>query len=177
MKTAKKTVVDSLVEELTQNPNFLLVTFEKTSHQTLEALRKELKKTNSSLKVIKNTLLEKAFNKLSQSSKEFRDLKKRFAPLREVSALLTLSSDWSPGLKTFYGFVEKDKSLAFKFGSLDKINYDREAMLSIAKLPGKDELVGSLLGSMKSPTFHLVSAMKYNMQKFVYVLSQKAKTN
>ncbi len=178
MKTAKKSVVDTLVSQISKESNFLLVKFEKTSHQNLEALRRELKKTDTSFKVIKNTLLEKAFNKLGQSRQEYRELKKRFMPLRDVTALMTFrSADWSNGLKAFHTFAEKEKSLGFKFGLLDATAYDADTITKIAKLPGKNELVGKLLGSMKSPTFHVVNAMKFNMQKFVYVLSQKSKQN
>lgn len=172
--TAKQSVVDTLITHISSESNFVLVKFDKTKHKTLEALRRDLGKNNASLKVVKNSLLQKAFNKLGQSKKEFRELNKKYLPLKEVTAIVTLNSDWSTGLKAFHTFSEKEKSLGFKFGLIDNTPYGSDEIVKIAKLPGKDQLVGKLLGSMKSPTAHFVNAMKFNMQKFVYILSQKS---
>lgn len=173
MNKAKQSVVDTLVSKITKEPNFVLIKFEKTSHKTLEALRRELKKNDAALLVTKNTLLEKAFNKLSQVKKEYREIKTKHTPLKGVSAILTLNTDWSTGLKAFHTFTDKEKSLGFKFGILDNTPYDSANLQKIAMLPSKNELVGKLLGTLKGPTANTVYAMKFNMQKLVYILSQK----
>ena len=59
----KKSIVDSLIEAI-KTANFALITFEKTTHGSLEKLRRDLKKQDTSFKVIKNVLFEKAVNKL-----------------------------------------------------------------------------------------------------------------
>lgn len=175
MNKAKQSVVDTLVSKINKEPNFVLIKFEKTSHKTLESLRRELQKNNAALLVTKNTLLEKAFNKLSQAKKEYREIKSKHTPLKGISAILTLDGDWSAGLKSFHSFTAKEKSLGFKFGILDNTPYDSANLEKIAMLPGKNELVGKLLGVLKGPTAGTVYAMKYNMQKLVYILSQKAR--
>jgi ribosomal protein L10 len=47
-------------------------------------------------------------------------------------------------------------------------------MEKISKLPGKDVLVGKIIGSMKSPISRFTMGIKFNQQKLVYILSQKA---
>ena len=61
----KKNQVDSILQLVKKNPNILLVKIGKTTHQSLETLRKELRKSNSKIKVIKNTLFEKSINKIA----------------------------------------------------------------------------------------------------------------
>lgn len=173
--TKKRELVDKLIDSLKNTQNFALVTFEKTNHQALESLRKRLKKENAQFKVIKNTLLEKAINKLANSNKLFFEFKKKFLPFRDLTALIILSTDWSPPLKTFYEFSQKEKSLSFKVGFIDKITYDEPGLSKLAKLPAKNELISSMLGNMKAPTTHFIYSLKYNVQKFVFILSQRSK--
>lgn len=173
--TKKRALVDKLIDSLKNTQNFALVTFEKTNHQALESLRKSLKKEKAQFKVIKNTLLEKAINKLANSNKLFFEFKKKFLPFRDLTALLTLNEDWSPPLKTFYDFSQKEKSLTFKVGLIDKLTYDQSGLLKLAKLPARNELVSSILGNMTAPTTHFIYSLKYNVQKFIYILNEKSK--
>jgi large subunit ribosomal protein L10 len=172
---AKKNQVDSILQLLEKNPNFLLIKVGKTTHLSLESLRKELRKTDSKIKVIKNTLFEKSVNKISSKNKVFKDFKKQFFPLKETSALVTLGGQWHEGLKAFYLFSKKDSSLSFKLALLDNDLYNAEKSLQIAQLPSREELLGKIIGSMKSPINNFVYALKFNTNKFVYILKAKSK--
>lgn len=168
----KKNQVDSILQLLEKSPNFLLIKMGKTTHQSLELLRKELRKADSQIKVIKNTLLEKSINKIILKKIIFKDLKKQFFPLKETGALVTLSDRWHEGLKALYLFSKKDTTLSFKFALLDKSLYDAEETLHIAQLPSKEELLGKIVGSMKSPISKFIYALKYNTNKLVYILKR-----
>lgn len=170
----KKSQVDLLTNLLKEKTNFLLVKIDKTTHQSLEGLRKQLRKDGSSLQVIKNTLFQKAIN-LSNDKPLFKDLKKKFFPLREPSAIVTFDKDWSNGLKAIFDFIQKEKTLSFKMGLLDNILYSTDEMERIAKLPGRNELMAKIIGSLKSPMSKLVYSLKFNTNKFVYILNQKSK--
>lgn len=171
----KKNQVDLLLQLLEKNPNFLLVQIGKTTHQSLESLRRDLRKTNSQIKVIKNTLFEKSINKIALKKTVFNELKKQFFPLKETSALVTLSDRWNEGLKVFYLFSKKDVSVNFKLALLDNSIYNAEKSLEIAQLPSREELLGKIIGSLKSPMNKFVYALKYNTNKLVYILQEKSK--
>lgn len=173
--TNKKNKVDSLFQLVEKNSNILLVKIGKTTHQSLESLRKELLKSNSKVKVIKNTLFEKAINKAALKNKLFKDLKKQFLPLKETTGLVTLSEKWNEGLKAVYMFSKKDTSLSLRMSMLDENLYDTAKTLQIAQLPSREELLGKIIGSMKSPMSKFVYALKYNTNKFVYILNAKSK--
>lgn len=171
----KLSQVDNLSKILTKSSNFIFVKFEKTNHQTLEKLRKELKKNQARLTVIKNSLLEKSINKLSTTNKLFADFRKKFFPLKDSTAVLMLEGDWGKGLNAFYQFMLREKTLSFKFGTLDQALYSEADVARIAQLPSKDQLMAKIIGSMKSPMSKFVYSMKFNTNKFVYILQQKAK--
>lgn len=170
----KKNQVGSIFQLIEKNPNLLLVKIGKTTHQGLETLRKELRKSDSKVKVIKNTLFEKAINKIALKNKIFVDFKKQFFPLKETTALITLGDRWNEGLKTLYLFTKKDATLSLKLALLDKTLYNAEKSIQIAQLPSREELLGKIIGSMKSPMSKFVYALKYNTNKLVYILKQKS---
>lgn len=170
----KKIQVNKINNLLKEKSNFLLVKVDKATHKSLENLRKQLKKSDSSLKVIKNTLFEKAVN-LSVNNQLFFNLKKKFFPLKYSSALITFDKNWDQALKTILEFIEKEKTLVFKFGILDKSLYSNEELERIAKLPSRNQLMGKIIASLKSPTNQLVYSLKFNMSKIVYLLKEKSR--
>lgn len=171
----KKNIVTVAQKVIQENTNFAVIQISNSKHKDLEALRKELLNKNSKIKVIKNTLFEKAVNKLSQSSAVYKKIRTSFFPLRSRSAILTFSSDWADGLKTFYNKIKDSETFAFKFGVIDNNTYDEKSMVALSKLPSKTELVGQFIGIIKNPVSKTVSSLKNPMQSLVFILSQKSK--
>ena len=170
----KKNQVETISEIVEKNQNILLIKIGKTTHQSLETLRKELLKSNSKIKVIKNTLFEKAINKIAIKNEIYKNLKKQFLPLKETAGLVTLSEKWNEGLKAVYTFAKKDTSLSLRMSLLDKTLYDSAKTMQIADLPSREELLSKIIGSMKSPMSKFVYALKFNTNKLVYILKQKS---
>jgi len=175
MQTKKTSIVSSLFDTIKTTQNFVLVQFEKTSHQTLESLRKGLKKKDTKFQVVKNTLFEKAMHQLSQKEAHLREVKAHL-PLKERSAVLMFKGDWVDALKSYFDTTKEIETFKFKFGLLDKVLYDARGLSRLATLPGKDQLVAKMLGSMKNPTTRAVMAMKSPMQKLVFVLNAKSQS-
>lgn len=174
MSIKKDTQIDDLVQQLEHADNFALIKYEKTLHTALEGLRRELKTSDSKLKMVKNTLLEKAVRRLSHKNKQLNEVAKAAFPLKDNTALLSLGADWSKGLSSFHTFSTKEKSVTFKLGFLERKVYAAAQLKQIAQLPSRDQLVAQLIGTMKAPMAHITTAMKFNMQKFVFVLNAKA---
>ena len=95
--------------------------------------------------------------------------------MKEPSAVITFSKSWDKGLKAFYQFSKKEKTLGFKLGLVDNQIYSAEEIGRIAGLPSREELLGKIIGSMKSPMSKFIYALKYNTNKFVYILNAKSK--
>lgn len=171
---AKKTQVDSLSTQLADTPHFALIKYEKTPHKTLESIRKELHQSGSRLQMIKNSALQRALNRVANSKKELREVRKSAFPLRENSALLSLGEDYVTGLSAFYRFTKDSEGLSFKWGFVDGAFYDMARLTELAKLPPKEELQARLIGLLKAPASRLVGALNFNMSKLVFVLTQRS---
>ncbi|MFO0703824.1 MAG: 50S ribosomal protein L10 [Patescibacteria group bacterium] len=159
--------IQTTIEE---NKNIALIGIDKTKHTSLETLRKALRKANGSITVSKTSLLEKAFEKVS----DFAEFQKSAFPIKNNTALVSLKGDWSAGLKAIHEFAKKETSVFFKAGFFDAVTYDKKALEKLAQLPGKSELLAKVIGSMKSPVYRLDTAVKFPMTYFVQVLKAKA---
>jgi ribosomal protein L10 len=83
----------NLAKILTDKKNFSLIKFTNISHQKLETLRKQLKEKQAGLTVIKNAFFEKAVESLTSLNENFSQIKEKFFPLKENSALLTFDGE------------------------------------------------------------------------------------
>lgn len=178
MKNQKKLSQLAIVTDyLRKSDNFALIKFEKTKHTALESLRRELRKSGATIKIVKNTIFTKSINKLAAEKERgsLRPFQKIAKSLKENSAVMSLGNDWSLGMNAFAQVAKKDKSIAFKFGFLDKIPYDAPTMEKLSNLPSKAELMAKIIGSMKSPLSNFVRNIKFPTQKFVMVLNAKVK--
>jgi large subunit ribosomal protein L10 len=162
--------VNSLVDKLKTSSNFVVVGFESTPHKKMEDLRRALKeaaKEPSFFEVIKKNLFKVAAQKIDKA--ELADDKVLFGP----SAVMSLPVDWSERLATFFKFAKEDKSMKFKIGVIDGKVYQASDLQKLAQLPTKQELMGKMVGIMKSPQRKFVFALNFNMMKFVNVLKAK----
>lgn len=166
----KNKQVENIQDLLSKQPLFIFIKYDRTTHQQMENLRKQLKSTDSSFKVIKNTLLEKAINKLSSGNKLLSEFRKKAFPLKENTALLTLGKEWDKALNNFAKFTKNNKTLSFKIGIIDGQIYLSDNLNKIAQLPPKEQLMAKVIGSIKSPMNSLVFNLKFNTQKLVYIL-------
>lgn len=171
----KQIILDQIVIFLKKNLNFTIIKFDKTKHTSLETLRKELKKSGSNVKVVKNSIFEKAILKLSGENKDIKEFNSKISDLKDSTAIIGLGSDWSKGLSAFYNFIKKETTLSFKLGILDSQIYTSEVLTKIAQLPPKEELLGKIIGSLKSPISKTVYSLKFNTNKLVYILKERAK--
>lgn len=172
---AKQQEVDTLIELLDKTPHFALIKYEATTHKALEELRAELRKSGASLRVIKNTLFEKALSRKATGDQVYRDFVTQVFPLKEQTALISCGEDYAGALASFFKFTKNQPSLSFKFGVVDGTVYMSSDLEKIAKLPSKEELMAKLIGGMKSPSYKLTYAMKFNITKLTLVLKERAK--
>lgn len=176
MPNAKnKAQVENLSQILEQYKHFVVISFDKTPHKEMEGLKKHLKKNGAYMRVLKTSLFEKAVEKMAESNEAMKKLQETAFPIKGSSAMVGFGEAWYDGLKSYYENAKKDESLEFKFGFIDNEVYQKEGLVALSKLPSKAELMAKLIGTMKAPMMKTTFALKYNMQRFVTVLSEKAK--
>lgn len=168
----KKQIVKSLTQALRENSNFVLLEHKKITHKQLEELRKSLA-DKGKLKVIKNSLMEKAFNKVLPEIHHLVEIKKKFFPLKNQNAALFLKNDSFQLLKIIKDYQQKNFPLKFKFGFLENQIYDETELKKIATLPEKNILLAQLINRLKSPFGRLNYTLNYPLTKIIYILKNK----
>jgi len=168
-KSEKPIFVENLTTELTSAKSVVLINFAGLSVKSQQELKRRLKEADAKMIVVKNTLLKRA----GQSAKIPADTLSDSA-LTGQTALVIGSSDPIAPIQVLGKFASEFEVPSLKVGIIEGAFQDNESLVKISKLPGKDALLGQLLGTLLSSPYGLVGTLNANMQNLLYVLKSKA---
>lgn len=170
MKKAEKvTFVDNLIEELKAAKSVVLVNYAGLSVKAQQDLKSRLKEVDGRMVVVKNNLLKRAGEAAKVDSEVLTD-----TVLSGQTALIISDSDPIAPLQVLGKFAKEFEVPKFKVGVVEGSFQDGEALVKLASLPGRDALLGQLLGALMGPSYGLVGTLNGNMQKLVYILKTKS---
>jgi len=169
LKTQKVTLVDNLIEELKDAKSLVLVNYTGLNVKSQQELKKRLKEVGSRMVVIKNTLLKRAIESAKIDNKVATD-----EILSGQTALVIADEDPIAPIQILGKFAKENELPKFKVGVVDGSFQDSESLTKLSALPGRDVLLGQVLGALMSPQYGLVGTLQGNIQKLLFVLKQKA---
>lgn len=170
MKKAEKVLfVDNLVKELQGAKSVVLVNYSGLSVKAQQELKARLKDVGSRMLVVKNTLLKRAGETAKIDKNVLED-----SVLSGQTAIVIADEEPIAPLTVLGKFAKENETPKFKVGIIEGDFQDTEALGKLASLPGKDILLGQLLGVLISPQHGLIATLNSNTQKLVYILKQKA---
>ena len=114
-------------------------------------LRKQLREAGVSYKVYKNTLVSRAVE-----GTEFEGLRE---VLEGPSAFAISTEDATAPARILAKFAKTAPKLEMKAGVVEGTFYDAEGIKAIASVPGREELLSKLLGSLQSPITNLARVL------------------
>lgn len=175
MPTQKKVdYVNKLTQSVTENPSFVLVDHDSTTHKDLEELKTNLRTDGTAtFKVVKNSLFQVAINKANRNEKiaKKEDVEELIhTGLKGQTGLVSFTSDWFSGLQSFYQASKKLEGISFKAGIIEGSVYLKDKLNTLAQLPSRETLMGKIIGSLRGPQYGLVRALKWDAGRFVRVL-------
>ena len=106
-------------------------------------MRKELRDNGVFYKVYKNTLITRAVKGTPYESLT--------GDLKGSTALAVSKTDATAPARIVAKYAKDIQSLSLKGGVVEGTYYDAAGMEQIAQIPGREELLGRLLGSLQSP--------------------------
>lgn len=168
-KQEKIFFVENLTEELKSAKSVVLVNYTGLSVKNQQELKKRLKEVGAKMLVVKNTLLKRAGEAAKVDKEILSD-----TVLTGQTALVIAEGDPIAPLTILGKFAKEFEIPRLKVGIIDGSFQDNETLLRLSTLPGRDVLLGQLLGTLLSPSYGLVGTLNANMQKLVYVLKTKA---
>lgn len=154
-RTEKNQQIEQLVEEI-KGTNVLYLT--DTSSMDADAtskLRRACHKNGITLKVVKNTLLQKAMERV-----EGRDYSGLIASLAGQTSLMIAEKGNAPA-KLIKDFRKKDTKPALKSAWIDEAVFVGDDQLTmLASLKGKEELIGDIIALLQSPIKNVISGLQ-----------------
>ena len=153
----KQPVVKEISDLLEGVQSAVLVDYRGLTVEQDTKLRKELREAGVSYKVYKNTLIN-----LAVKDTEFESLNQ---VLEGPTALAVSKDDATAPARILHNFAKTAPALELKAGIVEGTYYDADAIKAVAAIPSRDELLGRLLGSIKSPISNLARVLNQIAEK------------
>lgn len=164
----KEFLVAEVVAMLKNAKGAVFADFTGLTVKEINELRKNLRDQDVVYEVLKKTLL----NKSIEGAKLVNISAEQF--VGSVS-LATSSNDELAPAKILVNFAQTHDKLQVLGGIINQNFISIEQVKSLAKLPGKQELLGQVVGTIAAPLSSLVRILAGNLRGLVQVLSILAK--
>lgn len=161
-KSQKKEIIEGLTEDIKNQRSLVFVSVDKIKVKDLTALRKKIREVGGKLQVAKKTLIKLVLKQAGLSTPE---------NLTGEVALIFGLKDETSGVKSAYEFSKKNENLKILAGIFERNILAKEDVIAIAQLPGKQELLGQLVGTIAAPMSGFVNVMKGNIRGLVIALN------
>lgn len=150
-------VVTDLKDKFSKSKSVVLTDYQGLTHKQAEELHRNVKKVGGEYLVVKNSLLKIASENIESTG--------------PTAVLFSYEDEITP-LKEMAKFIKVNSLPKIKSSVVGGNHYDTAQTETLAKLPGKLELQGMLVGRLSGPIYGLLYTLNGNLNKLVYVLSQ-----
>ena len=158
----KKAVVADVSAKLGDAQAALLAEYRGLSVAQMTELRRRAYAAKVYLKVVKNTLARRAVE-----GSQYECLKDQFSgPLA-----FAISGDPVVVAKLLSEFAQDNEALKIKAGAMNGKIMTAQQIQALAKLPGREQLLATLLGTMQAPIQKFVQTLNEVPSKFVRALA------
>lgn len=147
----KQESVAKLSEKVKEAKAVILVEYRGITVEQVTKMRADLKAANSEYKVVKNNIIKRALNENSISDLD--------AQLEGPVAVVLGNEDYLAPSKILYNFSKENEFFKIKAGIIDGKVVDAEEIITLAKLPSREELIAKLAGVLLANISKLAVAL------------------
>ena len=163
----KKAVVSEVTEALASAQAGVLAEYRGMTVAQLTALRNEARNAGVWIKVVKNNLAKRVVD-----GSDFECLTEHFVG----PVIFSASEDPVAVAKVMSKFAKDNENLKITAGAMNGAFMDQTMIENLSKLPGRDELLAKLMGTMMAPAQKFVSTLNEVPGKFVRTLAAVAES-
>jgi large subunit ribosomal protein L10 len=162
-RTEKKQVIDQLNERVNQASIALVTDFRGLKVEEMETLRTRLRQEGVHYQVVKNTLAQLALEETPHAviKDEFKD----------CCALALGYDDPVVAAKVLSKFAKENKKFSLRFASYAGKTLTAEDIEELSKLPGREELLAKMLGTMNAVPGNFVGLFGNLLRNMLYALN------
>lgn len=136
----KEELVNNLATELKEANLVLLVDYRGITVEDVTKLRNDVREAKGEYRVIKNNIIKRALNANGENGLD--DL------LEGPTALITTKDDYLEPAKAIYNFAKNNEFYKIKGGIIEGKVMTAEEIITLAKLPSRQELLAQLAGAL-----------------------------
>jgi large subunit ribosomal protein L10 len=162
----KEVAVQETVDRLERSQAVILIENHGLTVAEISELRNKLREQDSELKVVKNRLMRRALS--DAGYEEANDL------LNGPTAFAFGYTDGVAPAKACSEFAKEHDKLEIKGGFLEKSQIGMDKIEALAKLPGREELLTQMAGTMLAPMRQMATSMHQAVSKMVYAMKDRA---
>lgn len=170
LKNEKVKLVENLIEDLKGAKSVVLVNYSGLNVKAQQDLKGRLKSVGGRMVVVKNTLLKRAGESAKLDKNILED-----SVLQGQTALVLADEDPVAPIQVMGKFAKEFELPKFKVGVVEGTFQDESSLTKLSTLPGRDVLLGQVLGALMASQYGLVGTLNANLQKLVFILSQASK--
>ena len=166
----KESSITQLKESFGMGKIVVFVNFQGMNVGAVTKLRRAISAEGGAMQVLKKTLINRVLVDLGHAI-DARALS------GEIAAIFGFNDE--VGVVKVLAEFAKEKGLpAFRAGVMGSVILDEAALKTLAKIPSREKLLGSLVGSIASPMSGIMNVFVGNVRNLVYALNaiQKSKT-
>lgn len=153
-KEDKQQLIDSIAQLLTDNNNFYLTDISSLNAEDTSNLRRLCFKNGIHMRVVKNTLLRKAMEKVDRGYDELYDT------LKGNTSIMFAEAGNAPA-KMIKDFRKKKDRPILKSAFIEETAYIGDENLDfLVSLKSKTELIADIVALLQSPAKNVVSALQ-----------------
>jgi len=161
----KAQYIDDLAAELSATNILYLTDTAELTVETVNNLRRRCFQTNISLKVVKNSLLKKAMDRVEG---------KNYGELRDLltgSTSIMISQEANAPARLIQEFRKKNDKPILKGAYIEEaIFVGDNQLIALETMKSKEELIGEIVGLLQSPIKNVVSGLKGSGGKIAGIL-------
>jgi large subunit ribosomal protein L10 len=155
----KEQQVKAIADKFAKSKGAFIVDFKGIKVEQVTNLRKKLTKTDSEMKVVRNTLAKRAFENHPGASKALKD------SMKGTNAIVFSYGEVTATAKALAEFAKDVEILQIKTGLMEGEALDAAKIKFLATLPGKDQLRAQLLMVFKEPATQLARVLDAYVKK------------
>lgn len=162
-KEKKQIILKELGDKLSRQQVVIFSDYAGLAVSQLEELRRQLKENGIDYQVVKKTLIDLALEKAKLNKVKVKGLP------GQIGLVLGYQDEILPA-KILYNFAKKNESLKILAGLVKGECLDNQALVELAEMPSREELLARLVGSLASPLRGLTNIFQGNLVKLVFIL-------
>jgi len=159
-KKQKQEIIKDLADKLSRQKAVIFSDYTGLKVNQVQELRQQLREKEIDYQVAKKNLIDLA---LKQAG--FKKIK-----AKELTGQLALVFGYKDEVlpaNILYNFSKENESLKILAGLINGEYLEKEGIISLAKLPSRQELLAKLVGSISAPLSGLTSTLQGNLIKLV----------